>query len=67
VASSVDHVTGQVTFSSVSGTPHATFYYDIPVRLTSDKFEPEVEPSSTVNRLIKWNSLGLIEVRPPNY
>lgn len=66
-ASAVDHQTGQVTFSSVSGTPHASFQYHIPVRLTSDKFEPEVEASSSANRIIKWNSLGLIEVRPPNY
>jgi uncharacterized protein (TIGR02217 family) len=65
--SSVDHATGQVTLSGVSGTPHASFSYHIPVRLTSDKFEPEVEPSSSGNRVIKWNSLGLIEVRPPNY
>lgn len=63
----IDHTTGQVTFASVSGTPHATFQYHIPVRFTSDKFEPEVEPSSSGNRVIKWNSLGLIEVRPPNY
>jgi uncharacterized protein (TIGR02217 family) len=65
--SAVDHQTGLVTFSSVSGTPHASFQYHIPVRLTSDKFEPEVEASSSANRIIKWNSLGLIEVRPPNY
>lgn len=64
---STDHTTGKVTLSGVSGTPHATFSYHIPVRLTSDKFEPEVPPSSSLNRLIKWNSLGLIEVRPPNY
>ena len=66
----VDHTTGQITFSSVTGTPHATFKYHIPVRLTSDKFEPEIQPSNDPNtggRVIKWNSLGLIEVRPPNY
>jgi len=64
---STDHTTGQVTLSGVSGTPHASFSYHIPVRLTSDKFEPEVQPSSSGNRIIHWNSLGLIEVRPPNY
>lgn len=64
---SVDETTGQVTLSGVSGTPHATFQYHIPVRFTSDKFEPEIEESSPGARLIKWNSLGLIEVRPPNY
>ena len=64
---SVDHTTGKVTLSGVSGTPHASFQYHIPVRFTSDKFEPEVEASSSNNRIIKWNSLGLIEVRPPNY
>lgn len=64
---STDHATGQVTLSGVSGTPHASFQYHIPVRFTSDKFEPEVEASSSNNRIIKWNSLGLIEVRPPNY
>ncbi len=65
--SATDHTTGKLTLSGVSGTPHASFQYHIPVRLTSDKFEPEVEPSSSGNRVIKWNSLGLIEVRPPNY
>ncbi len=66
----IDHTTGKVTFASVSGTPHATFKYHIPVRLTSDKFEPEIQPSNdpaSGGRIIKWNSLGLIEVRPPNY
>jgi uncharacterized protein (TIGR02217 family) len=65
----IDHTTGKVTFASVSGTPHASFKYHIPVRLTSDKFEPEVQPSnvSAKHTVIKWNSLGLIEVRPPNY
>lgn len=66
----VDHATGQVTFASVVGTPTASFKYHIPVRLTSDKFEPEIQPSNdptTGGRVIKWNSLGLIEVRPPNY
>lgn len=66
----IDHATGQVTFASVTGTPHATFKYHIPARLTSDDFDPEVQPSNdptTGGRVIKWNSLGLIEVRPPNY
>ncbi len=65
--SSVDHTKGLVTLAGVSGTPHASFSYHIPVRLTSDKFEPEVAASSSANRIIKWNSLGLIEVLAPNY
>jgi uncharacterized protein (TIGR02217 family) len=64
---SVDHTTGQVTLSGVSGTPHASFNYHIPVRLTSDKFEPQIEQSGPAARLIKWNSVGLIEVLAPNY
>lgn len=65
---SVDHATGIVTFDMApTGTPTADFDYHIPVRLTSDKFEPEIEQSGKGARLIKWNSLGLIEVRPPNY
>ncbi len=66
--SSVDHTTGQVTLTGVSGTPHATFKYHIPVRFTSDKFEPEVEESNVSGLpIINWKTLGLIEVRPPNY
>jgi len=65
---SVDHTTGQVTLSGVSGTPVATCKYHIPVRFTSDAFEPEIEESNVgAGAIIKWNSLGLIEVRPPNY
>jgi len=64
---SVDHTTGQVTLSGVSGTPHATFSYHIPVRLTSDDFEPQISQSPQGARLIKWNSLSMIEVLPPNY
>jgi uncharacterized protein (TIGR02217 family) len=66
---SVDHSTGKVTLSGVSGTPVASCKYHIPVRFTSDKFEPEIEESgvSGTGAIIKWNSLGLIEVRPPNY
>ena len=77
----IDHTTGKVTFASVSGTPTASFGYHIPVRLTSDKFAPEVEesdnnpaghfdpldPTTWSKPVIQWNSLGLIEVRPPNY
>ncbi len=79
--SSVDHTTGQVTLSGVSGTPHASFQYHIPVRFTSDQFDPEIQesdlnpvtgidptdPTTWPTPIIKWNSLGLIEVRPPNY
>lgn len=65
---SLDHTTGIATFSGApSGTPTASFQYHIPVRLTSDKFDPEIQPSAAGYRLIKWNSLGLIEVFPPNY
>src|SRR5262249_10181812 len=65
---SSDHTTGQITLSGVSGTPHASCKYHIPVRFTSDKFEPEIEESNVgAGAIIKWNSLGLIEVRPPNY
>ena len=67
---SVDHTTGLVTFSGApSGTPTANFLYHIPVRFTSDKFDPEVEESNIAGGkpIIKWNSLGLIEVLPPNY
>lgn len=67
--SSIDHTTGLVTFSGApSGTPTATFKYHIPVRFTSDKFEPEVEESNISGLpIINWKTLGLIEVRPPNY
>lgn len=64
---SVDHTTGKVTLSGVSGTPHATFEYHVPVRLTSDDFEPQIEQSGPGARIVKWNSLGLIEVLPTNY
>lgn len=65
--SSIDHTTGQVILSSITGTPTASFKYHIPVRLASDKFEPEVEPSTSGNRLMSWHSLGLMEVLSPNY
>jgi uncharacterized protein (TIGR02217 family) len=71
---SVDHTTGIVQLSGVTGTPTASFRYHIPVRLTSDKFEPELQESNLnpigggpVQPIIEWHSLGLIEVRPPNY
>lgn len=76
----IDHTTGQVTFGSAS-SPSASFLYHIPVRLSSEKFEPEVQesnlnptgtfdpsdPTTWVKPIIEWNNLGLIEVRPPNY
>jgi uncharacterized protein (TIGR02217 family) len=64
----VDETTGQVTFSSVSGTPRITCQYHIPVRLLSDKFELTIEESRVGDGspIIKWNSLGLIEVRLPD-
>ena len=65
---SIDHTTGIVTFvGAPTGTPTADFGYHIPVRFTSDKFQPQTKKSGPGARLIKWNSLGLIEVRPPNY
>lgn len=65
---SIDHTTGIVTFGvAPTGTPTATFQYHIPVRFTSDEFDPEIEKSAPGSRFIKWNSLGLIEVLPPNY
>lgn len=65
---SIDHTTGIVTFSPApGGTPTASFQYHIPVRFLSDEFDPEIEESGPNARLVKWNSLGLIEVFPPNY
>lgn len=64
----MDPATGLITFASVSGTPTATFRYHIPVRFTSDKFEPEVEESNISGLpIINWKTLGLIEVLPPNF
>jgi uncharacterized protein (TIGR02217 family) len=64
---SVDHTTGLVTLSGVTGTPRANFGYHVPVRLLSDDFEPKISQSAQGARLIKWESLSMIEVRPPNY
>jgi uncharacterized protein (TIGR02217 family) len=65
--SSIDYTTGLVTFAgSPTGTPTASFDHHIPVRFNTDKFEIETEESPG-GKLIRWNSLGLIEVRPPNY
>lgn len=65
---SIDHTTGIVTFSlAPTGTPQASFQYHIPVRFNSDHFDPEIEPSAPGSRFVKWNSLELVEVMPPNY
>lgn len=65
---SIDHTTGIVTFTGApGGTPSASFQYHIPVRFMSDEFDPEIEQSAPGSRFIKWNSMGLIEVLPPNY
>lgn len=64
---SVDHTTGKVVLSGVTGTPHATFQYHIPVMLTSKKLEPQIRQSGPGARIARWNSLAMMEVRPPNY
>lgn len=66
----VDATTGLVTFNSVpSFAPTASFGYDIPVRFDTDDFGLQVEPSDVGdgNPIVSWNSLVLLEVRPPNY
>jgi len=63
-----DHTTGIV--SGASGTVHdATFQYHIPVRLDTDDCHLQVEDSAVAdgNPIISWNSLALVEVKPPNY
>lgn len=66
--SSIDHTTGLVNFSvAPTGTPSASFSYHVPVRFMSDDFDPEIEQSGPGARFVKWNSLELIEVLPPNY
>lgn len=64
LAGTVDHTTGIVFSAGVVAT--ASFLYHIPVRLTSDRFMPQVEPSDVAGGrpIISWNSLGLIELRP---
>ncbi len=66
----VDATTGLVTFNSVpTGTPSASFGYDIPVRFDTDNFDLQIEPSNVGGGqpIVSWNSLVLLEVRPPNY
>lgn len=67
VAGTVDHATGIVT--SANSPVTASFQYHIPVRLDTDDFNPQVDPSAVGDGRpkITWNSLSLIEVRPPNY
>lgn len=66
---SIDHATGIVTFGSDPGTVTGSFSYHIPVRFTTDKFQPKVEPSAVKDGkpIITWPSFGLMEVLPPNY
>jgi uncharacterized protein (TIGR02217 family) len=66
----VDEETGIVTFDSApGGTVTADFEYHIPVRLDTDDCQLQVEDSDVAGGkpIISWNSLTLIEVRPPNY
>ncbi len=65
--SAIDHTTGQVTLSAITGSPTASFKYHIPVRFNTEKFDIEVEQSSSANPIIHWNGLHLIEALPPNY
>lgn len=67
LSGTVDHTTGIATCTGALAS--ASFRYHIPVRFTSDKFAPQVEPSNVGGGqpIVSWNSLGLIEVLPPNY
>lgn len=67
VTGTVDHVTGIVT--STHSPTKASFQYHIPVRFDTDSFDLQVEDSGAAdgNPIVSWNSLALIEVRPPNY
>jgi uncharacterized protein (TIGR02217 family) len=63
-----DQTTGIVT--GASGTvAKATFQYHIPVRLDTDDCQIQVEDSATGDGrpIVSWNSLALVEVKPPNY
>lgn len=64
----VDHTTGIVT-GTVDVTDLASFQYHIPVRLDTDDFQMQIEDSdvSSGDPIVSWNSLSLVEVRPPNY
>ncbi len=67
VAGTLDYTTGIVT--SANSPTKASFQYHIPVRFDTDDFNPQVDPSAVGDGrpLISWNSLSLLEVRPPNY
>jgi uncharacterized protein (TIGR02217 family) len=67
VGGTVDHQTGIVTSSFSPVT--ATFEYHIPVRLDTDDCQVQVEDSAVGegNPIVSWNSLALLEVKPPNY
>jgi uncharacterized protein (TIGR02217 family) len=64
----VDHATGIVT-GSVATSDTASCQYHIPVRLDTDDFQMQIEDSdvSGGDPIVSWNSLTLVEVRPPNY
>jgi uncharacterized protein (TIGR02217 family) len=64
----VDHATGIVT-GTVATSDTASFQYHIPVRLDTDDFQVQIEDSdvSGGDPIVSWNSLTLVEVRPPNY
>jgi hypothetical protein len=42
---------------------------DVRVRFDTDEFNLQIEPSDVAggNPVVSWNSLVLVEVRPPNY
>jgi uncharacterized protein (TIGR02217 family) len=68
----VDETTGQVTGHSGSlldATDLATFQYHVPVRLDADDSQVQIEDSNIAGAgpIVSWNSLVLVEVRPPNY
>lgn len=67
VAGTIDHQTGIAT--STSTPTMASFQYHIPVRLDTDDCQLQVEDSAVADGkpIISWNSLALVEVKPPNY
>lgn len=66
----VDYTTGLVTAHSgslLASSDLASFQYHIPVRLDTDDLQVQVEESAAGRPIVSWNSLTLLEVRPPNY
>lgn len=61
---------GVLTFGSApGGAVTADFDYHVPVRLDTDDMQMQVEESdvSDGKPIVSWNSLTLVEVRPPNF